>query len=190
MDSRMSKIKRPKQTNKPLHNNHAVVEGRSALYAVVWWRVDRLLTAPFRFMRARGLTATQNSIASCAVTHLPKTFAHTFDAACKAVLTPPQWDSIEALETDWNIDDSNRTQYLWGQRVYVAMLGLVLLLVVVGMLSLHATSLVVLISSFIVSIATCLVLLLVISISLWRIDVLCSRKAQHYVNWLCQQWTR
>jgi hypothetical protein len=129
-------------------------------------------------------TGPKSDVAMSSTLGLKSRFRQAWDAARLAIRHPPQWKSIEALELDWNIDTSNRKRYLWIQRVYVALLSVVLLLIVFGMLRLNATSFIVLISGFVVSLATCLVLLLVISISLWRIDVLRSRRAQHYVGWL------
>ena len=183
----MSFTKILKRATTQPYNQSQEVESPRVPNRLVWGRPDRLLTAPFQFMRSRGKSELQNLKALGIFNHLPINFTQTFDAARKAIQQPPQWESIQALETDWNIDTTNRKKYLWIQRVYVALLSVVLFLVVLGMLSLRATSLVVLISSFIVSFATCLVLLLVISISLWRIDVLHSRRARHYVSWLCKR---
>lgn len=179
----MSFTKRSKRSTAQKHQQNEEIQPLSGRTRLVWWRLDRLLAAPFRLMRA----GPRSEVTMSSVSGLRSHIRQVCGAAHLAIRHPPQWESIEALEIDWNIDTNNRKRYLWIQRVYVALLSVVLLLIVLGMLSLHATSVIVLISGFVVSLATCLVLLLVISISLWRIDVLRSRRAQHYVSWLCKR---
>lgn len=114
-------------------------------------------------------------------------FVTQYQLARQAIEQPPQWESIDALEADWNINLINRRTYITIHRVYVVLMSGVLLAILSGLLHLRAYSLFVLISSFLLSLATCLVLLLLISISLWRIDVLTSRRVQTFVGWLRQR---
>lgn len=114
-------------------------------------------------------------------------FVTQYQLARQAIEQPPHWESIEALEADWNISPINRRTYITMHRVYVVLMSGVLLAILIGLVHLRAYSLLALISSFLLSLATCLVLLLLISISLWRIDVLSSRRVQTFVGWLRQR---
>ena len=111
-------------------------------------------------------------------------FIQRMELAKAAIRQPPVWSSIDDLEADWGIDDSNRSRYLRLQWAYIGLLSLVLISIVIGVFSFRPGSALLLVASLLISTASCLVLLVVASISLWRIEVLMSRRVHSYPDWL------
>ncbi len=125
-----------------------------------------------------------SSVSALRAPKLLSLFATQYQLARQAIEQPPHWNSIAELEAAWHIKPTNRTAYIAIHRVYVALLSIVMVVILLGLVSLRTHSLVTLVSSLLLTLATCCVLLLVMSISLWRIDVLTSRRARSFVAWL------
>lgn len=117
--------------------------------------------------------------------NLRHAFGQARRGAATALRNPPRWDSIEALEDDWGITDANRAVVIRNLRVEIAIHALSVL---VGLLLITWWAAVPDAQSVVYKLAPGILLIamsgLRVAVSLWRSDVLASRKPASFPVWL------
>ena len=105
-------------------------------------------------------------------------------AANTALKRPPQWQNIAELEASWSITDNNRQMTIIALKRFAVGVCALLLLALVAVFSMQTNSIWVLVTGMVIGLMTVVTLLILLSTSIWRIQVLQSREPLNYVDWL------